>query len=115
MLLAQTEASDPKLNAMLSHVTATFPDANTMVLTAAADDALTHNALKRKTSVAKLTEQVSALAGRAVTVEIRQGAAEVKAKRVRSKEELIEEAKQTPIVKAALELFGGEITDVIED
>lgn len=114
-LLAQTETSDPKLNAMLSHVTVSFPDDNTLVLTVAADDTLTYNTLKRKTTVSKLAQEMSGLAGRAITVEIKQAAAEQKVKRARTKEELIEEAKQTPIVKAALELFGGEITDVIED
>lgn len=114
-LVAQTETSDAKLNAMLGRVSVSFPDDNTLVLTAAADDTLTYNALKRKTTVSKLAQEMSGLVGHAITVEIKQAAAEQKAKRARTKEELIEEAKQTPIVKAALELFGGEITDVIED
>lgn len=113
-VMRELEEKDPKLHALLQCVEVTFPDEKTVVLTACAGDEFTYTALKRKAHVTRIAEAVKKVTGQEVAIEVRQ-AREAPKRRAKTKEELIEEAKRTPIVKAALELFGGEITDVIEE
>lgn len=116
--LERLSDDDPKLYSIYHPARMSIRDDTVLVLCYPPEDSLRPEAARVKENMRKTAAALSDMTGKSITIEVEQDAAPVtqkKAKKALSQEELIEKAKQDPLVQKALELFPGSTIESVEE
>jgi DNA polymerase-3 subunit gamma/tau len=112
--LAGLATSDAKLHALLAPVSVAAAGTDSLRLLVPHAAEMTWQAVTQKKTHARIVAGFGTHAGRPVALEFTRETPPAAAATPPTREELVQRARQEPLVQKALEVFGGEIIDVEE-
>ncbi len=112
--LAGVATTDAKLHALIAAVAVADGGPATLRILVPHDAEMTWQALAQKKTRERLVAELSRHVGRPVALDIARDQPPSAATAPLTRDDLLQHAKQEPLVQKALEIFGGEIIDVEE-
>jgi len=111
-LLAGLATADAKLHALIAPVTVADGGPGTLRVLVPHDAEMTWQALAQKKTRERLIAEISRHVSRPIALDIVREQPPTTATAPLTRDDLMQQAHQEPLVQKALEIFGGEITDV---